>query len=84
MRGKRSAPEHVTRRNPEMERYTEIKPCVVDGVPDAHTVWLKVTNQSFCIGTYASETKEEAEWLRDMLCVALAKIVREHTVSKIT
>lgn len=72
----RNAPEHVTRRNPEMERYTEIKPVVVEGFPDAHTVWLKATNQSFCVDHY-SETKEEAEWMRDMLCVALAKIVAD-------
>lgn len=70
----RNAPEHVTRRNPEMERYTEIKPVVVEGFPDAHMVWLKVTNQSFCLSQY-SDTKEDAEWTRDMLCVALAKIV---------
>lgn len=74
----RNAPENVTRRNPEMERYTEIMPCVVEGFPDAHTVWLKVPNQSFCIGAHASETKEEAEWLRDMLCVALAKVVADN------
>lgn len=72
----RNAPEHVTRRNPEMEKYTEIKPVVVEGFPDARTVWLKVTNQSFCINHY-SETLEDAEWMRDMLCVALAKVVSD-------
>lgn len=61
-----------------MEKYTEIKPCVVEGYPDAHTVWLKVTNQSFCVTPYYNETKEEAEWMRDQLCVALAKIVNEN------
>lgn len=77
----RNAPEHVTRRNPEMERYIEIKPVIVQDFPDAHTVWLKVTNQSFCLADY-SETKEDAEWMRDMLCVALAKIVADTLAAK--
>lgn len=62
----------------EMEKYTEIKPCVVEGSPDAHNVFLKVTNQSFFVGTYACDTRGEAEWFRDQLCVALAKIVADN------
>ena len=69
--------EHVTRRNPEMEKYVEIRPVVMEGSPDAHNVFLKVTNQSFCVSHYGCETKEDAEWMRDMLCVALAKIVAD-------
>ena len=69
--------EHVTRRNPEMEKYVEIRPVVMEGSPDAHNVFLKVTNQSFCVSHYRCETKEDAEWMRDMLCVALAKIVAD-------
>lgn len=60
-----------------MEKYVEIRPAVMEGYPDAHSVVLKVTNQQFVIGRWASETKDEAEWLRDMLCVALAKIVAD-------
>jgi len=71
------APEHVTRRNPEMEKYVEIRPVVMEGYPDACNVFLKVTNQSFCVTRYGCDTKEDAEWTRDMLCVALAKIVSD-------
>lgn len=65
--------ESKTRRNPEMERYVTIAPVVMEGYPDACNVFLQVENQRFTIG-YASETKDEAEWVRDMLCIALAKI----------
>lgn len=68
----------TTRRNPEMERYVDITPTVCDGFPDAQVVWLKVGNQSFKLDNF-SESMEEAEWMRDMLCVALAKIVRDNT-----
>lgn len=61
-----------------MERYTEAKPVVVgcddDAHPDAHTVWLKVEQQSFCLTDY-SETKEEADWMRLMLAKALSKVI---------
>lgn len=74
-------PDHTT---PErMKKYTEIKPVVVEGSPDAHTIWLKCGNQRFCLSQY-QDTKEEAEWMQDQLCVALDSIVREHAVSKIT
>jgi hypothetical protein len=67
----------TTRRAPQMEKYVEIKPAVMDGFPDAHNVFLKVTNQSFCVSPYGCESKAHAEWMRDMLCVALAKIVAD-------
>jgi len=69
--------DFVTRRNPEMEKYVEIQPVVMDGYPDAHNVYLKVTNQRFQVSPYGCETREHAEWTRDMLCVALAKIVAD-------
>lgn len=58
-------------------KYTEILPVVMEGSPDAHNVFLKVTNQRFCVTQYGCDTKEEAEWTRDMLCVALEKIVTD-------
>lgn len=58
-------------------QYTLCKPCCVDGEPDAHTVWLKVGVQSFCVTSFACETKDEAEWTRDMLAKALATVVAE-------
>lgn len=59
------------------EKYTDIKPCCVEGSPDAHTAWLKVGDQSFCVTDLACDTEKEAEWFRTMLASALATIVRE-------
>lgn len=67
----------TTRRNPEMEKWVLIHPVVMEGWPDAHNVFLQVTNQRFCVTPHGCQTKEEAEWTRDMLCVALAKIVAD-------
>jgi hypothetical protein len=42
-------------------------------------LWLKVGNQSFVLsagGQDYFETKEEAEWSRDMLCIALDRLQR--------
>lgn len=69
--------ELATRRNPEMEKYVEIQPVVMEGYPDAHNVFLKVTSQRFQVSPYGCETREHAEWTRDMLCVALAKVVAD-------
>jgi hypothetical protein len=63
----------------DMQKYTFIRPVVMEGYPDAHNVFLKITNQTFRIDTHACETKEEAEWLQTQLCVALAKMVNEAT-----
>lgn len=68
-----------TRRNPEMEKYVKIQPVVMEGFPDAHNVFLQITNQRFHIGAFGCETLDEAEWLRDMLCIALAKVVADRT-----
>lgn len=59
-----------------VEKYTDIRPVVVDGSPDAHNLFLRVGSQRFCVEPYEC-TREEAEWLRDQLCAALGKIVRE-------
>jgi len=64
------------RRNPEMEKYVKIRPVVTeDG--EQFCIDLQVTNQRFQVGQYPCETTEEAEWMRDMLCIALAKIVAD-------
>ena len=60
-----------------MRKYTSIQPVVMEGFPEAHHVFLHATNQSFCVSHYGCETKEEAEWMQDQLCVALAKIVAD-------
>lgn len=69
--------DYTTRRSPEMEKYTEVRPVVMMDFPSAHHVFLKVTNQEFCVTPHGCETKDEAEWMRDMLCIALAKIVED-------
>ena len=56
-------------------KYTFIQPCVVEGSPDAHTVWLKVGVQSFCVTHLACDTKDEAKWMQKMLVKALARII---------
>jgi hypothetical protein len=60
-----------------MQKYTSIQPVVMDGFPDAHHVFLQATNQRFCVSPHGCNTKQDAEWLRDQLCVALAKIVED-------
>ena len=56
------------------EDYTEVRPCVVQGWPDAHTVWLRVGVQEFCTAS-AMETKAEAEQFRTLLVIALGNMV---------
>lgn len=65
-----------TRRAPHMERFVEVAPVIMPDAPDAHNVFLKVENQRFQITPYGCETKEEAEWMRDMLCIALDQVVQ--------
>jgi hypothetical protein len=59
-----------------LARFTEVKPCVVEDWPNAHTAWLKVGVQSFCITPAACETKEEAEFMAMQLARALRRILR--------
>jgi len=60
-----------------LHKYIDIRPVVRDDAPDAHKVFLQVTNQRFGIEMYC-DNLEEAEWTRDQLCVALAKIVEDN------
>ena len=60
-----------------IDEYTEKRPVVIPGYPDAHTVWLKVGVQSFCITPDYAEDDEHAEWLRKMLGKALVALVEE-------
>lgn len=63
----------TTRRAAHMERWTDIRPVVVKDCPEAHRLILKVGNQEFWIDSACGfyDTREEAEWARDMLCIAL-------------
>ena len=67
--------EWTTRHAPHMERFTEVRPVLVQDAPDAHLLFLKIGNQQFTIGSH-HDTKEEAEWERDMLCIALDRLQR--------
>lgn len=51
--------------------FVEIRPCVVEGEPDACTVWFKVGVQEFCITPIACEDREHAEWFKQMFVKAL-------------
>ncbi len=62
------------------DEHTFSKPCCVNETPDAHTVWLKIGNQSFCIDGY-QETKKAADWMRFMLGKALANLVTNFKTS---
>lgn len=65
----------TTRRAPHMERFVEVRPVVIEEWPDAHNVFLKVGVQQFCVSPHGCETRDEAEWMRDMLCIALDAVV---------
>lgn len=52
------------------ELYTRIRPTAVKGEPDAHTAWLVVGNQHFCISDYYENAKH-ASWSCWMVAKAL-------------
>jgi hypothetical protein len=59
----------------DLRKYITIAPVVMEDLPDAHNVFLQVTNQRFCVTPYACDSREGAEWFADQLYVALVKIV---------
>src|SRR5258706_12036049 len=63
-----------------MKKYTLVQRVVMEGFPDAHNVFLQVTNQRFCVSPHGCDTKEDAEWMQDQLCAALAKLVDDELV----
>jgi hypothetical protein len=63
-----------------MERFVTVTPYATHEQPDGHQVQLVVGNQSFLLSDWSAEyheTKEAAEWVRDMLCIALDALVKE-------
>lgn len=60
-----------------MQAYTEKRPCVMDGYPDAHTAWLRSGVQQFCVTPDGCESAADANWYQAMLAKALARIVRD-------
>lgn len=66
-----------TRRAPHMEQYTRVSSCATEQFPDAHRLELLIGNQGFLFGYGDSDThdtKDGAEWWRDMLCIALNEL----------
>jgi hypothetical protein len=59
----------------KVKKYTNIRPVVVEDMPDAHNVFLVVGGQRFNVTPFACDTKLDAEWVQTQLCVALTKIV---------
>jgi hypothetical protein len=57
-----------------VSRYTAIRPVVVEGVPDAHTAWLIVDQQSFCVADYI-DSSEDAAWYCWQLAAALCRLI---------
>lgn len=62
----------------ELQMYrdnTEKRTTYCEDMPGAHTVWLRVGVQQFCLDG-VRETEDEADWMRAMLAKALARLVR--------
>ena len=51
------------------ERWTRIRPIVCGDLPDAHTAWLVVEHQSFCITCPSTDDAQSAS----CFCLMLAK-----------
>jgi hypothetical protein len=62
------------------EQYTRICPIVREDAPDAHTAWLVVENQYFCVTPQSCDTAAEASWHCWMLAKAVLKILRADRV----
>ncbi len=56
-----------------IEKYT-----VLAERPGSYTVSLKVGHQAFTVAPQPYETRKEAEWMQEMLGLALANIVKEN------
>lgn len=66
-----------TRRAPHMERYVRVRPFPTEETEDSHKLELVIDNQGFLLSDGASnchESREAAEWSRDMLCIALNEL----------
>lgn len=55
-------------------KYTRIRENVCEDLPDAHTAWLVVENQSFRVRPFAADTAVNASWTCWMLAKAIQKI----------
>ena len=62
------------------KNHTGLNPCCVEDEPDAHVVWIRVGVQTFRIDGY-SDTKPEAEWMRDMLAKLMLNLVTMYSAN---
>ncbi len=63
--------------NSIFDKFIEIRPVVIEGEPEAHSVHFKVGVQSFCISPHGCGNKEHAEWLASMFNKALTNMLEE-------
>jgi hypothetical protein len=54
-----------------VRKYTRIRACVVQDIPDAHQAFLTVGNQHFCITREPCDSAQEASWFCLMVAKAL-------------
>ncbi len=59
------------------QKYTRTRPILCEDEPDAHTAWIKIDHQSFCIGT--QPTEGEASVICYQAAVALARMIGQWT-----
>lgn len=64
-----------------LSRYTYARRIVVEGEPEARTVWFNIQGQQFCITPHYVDNEEEAYWFRAMMAKALAKLIEEERQS---
>lgn len=73
----KKAKKHPSRRAPHMERYVKVERNVWITEAGKWRVRLHVLNQTFTLEGHDS-TKREATFMRDMLCIALDNLVKDH------
>lgn len=57
---------------------TKAKRIACKGYPGAHTVWLRVGPQEFCVTPIPCDTLEETKHFRDLLANALTNLVMKY------
>ncbi len=74
----------ATRRAPHMEKYVRIRHQPRDDEPNRHILMLEIGVQGFSINNDpACEDRQHAEWMRDMLCIALDNLVKQEEMRQL-
>ncbi len=58
-------------------QYTATEPCGTRDEPNAHAAFIRVGVQRFNLTPCACETREEADWMREMAAKAMARAAQE-------